>query len=339
MAPAMKPLPLNKGPFQNPCLKWEGNVSQSSQSSAKGNVPPWTRSGPSVPSLTFSHQPVPCLWKMKSMIHLIHISRLSSSMSDHLWQDRLRHQIDWGYLVMWQLGPNRQFPQQSHMRLPRGLRWMKRTSCGSSERALLVLNFWMSCRKPSASCRLMLRISNSQNHQSSLLHSCCNFRVLNGPISSLAPWLTSTTLYQEVLQSQVTTDRSKSLAVFNSNSVQRRDLNMSNLWEIGSLCGTCIPKQSLSLSPTGLVNYQCTHYKFLASFLPLLLNVTQILLTLIRQFEFRLASNATCKSQTTLCLKISDCICLTPLVLETLGKQRRRPSWIFAVRTLVIDGI
>ena len=28
---------------------------------------------------------------------------------------------------MWQLGPSRQFPQQSHMRLPRGLRWMKRT--------------------------------------------------------------------------------------------------------------------------------------------------------------------------------------------------------------------
>ena len=161
------------------------------------------------------------------------------------------------------------------------------------------MSFWTSCRKPSISCGLMLKISNSWNHQSSLLHLHCNFWVLNCPMSSLAPWLTSTTLYQEVSQSRVTTEKLKLLVVFNSNSVQRRHLNMSKLQEIGSLHGTCIPKQSLSLSPTGLVNYQCTHYKFLASFLPLLLNVTQILLTLIRQFEFRLVSDMTCNSLTT----------------------------------------
>ena len=56
MAPAMKPLPPNKGPFPNPYLKWEWNVSQLSQSSAKGNVPPWTWSGPLVQSLTFFSQ-------------------------------------------------------------------------------------------------------------------------------------------------------------------------------------------------------------------------------------------------------------------------------------------
>ena len=50
-------------------------------------------------------------------------------------------------------------------------------------------------------------------------------------------------------------------------------------------------------------------------------------------------SDMTCNSQTTLCLKMSDCIGLTPLVPEALGKRRRRPSQIFAVRTLATDGI
>ena len=97
------------------------------------------------------------------------------SSASPLLVENVRDLIDRRCLVMWWLGPSMQFPQQSHMRLPRGLRWMKRTSYRSFKRASPVPNFQMSCRKPSVSCGLMLRISNSQNHQFSLLCLRHNF--------------------------------------------------------------------------------------------------------------------------------------------------------------------
>ena len=178
------------------------------------------------------------------------ILRSLSSMTNWLWL-QVRTVVSLEALRL--LKGHQQSPSmlcsQNQVEKERGKGLMRPTSHGQSRRIYLGQDSVMSCKGCSWCFKPIWKISSSPSPPSSLQQVCHSFPIQNGLTSSLAQWLTSTTLFLEPLQCQVTIAKPRLSEESSSSSGPQKPSNKSRLWVIGSLPGVCTLKLQHFLFP------------------------------------------------------------------------------------------